>query len=883
MRYSAELFARLFVSPFLLTAAILLGASSGAVAQQERPAAQKLAPSLRRVAPGQAQTVRVSVRQKEAFLAWAQQALPASTLKAVPKGNGTVFQVENLTEAQLQQLSASPYVHFVDTSNRRAHEERQLNQSDLSVNRITTVHSRFPQLAGQGLTISIKEDAFDPTDIDFKGRVVSSSLFKEAASPHATAIATLAAGAGNSAPAGKGVAWQAKLATSTYDNLLPDDGATLTQAGVSVQNHSYGVADIENYYGLESQAYDQHCQQYPSLVHVFSSGNVGTTTDTQGRYAGISNVANLTGQFKTSKNTLSVGATDLLGKVAPLSSRGPAYDGRIKPELVAFGAGGTSESAALVSGSSLLVQQAYQLQANGSLPPSALVKAVLLNSADDTGRPGIDFESGFGQVDAAGAVQTIRDQHFFQGSANPSSLRTYSLTVPAGQQELKVTLAWTDPEASPTAAQALVNDLDLELVHLASGRSWKPWVLSAYPHADSLSQLPKRRADHLNNVEQISLAAPQAGEYAVRVRGTAVAGPQAFSVAYEYSGGFEWVHPGSTTNLRPGTTNILRWHWSGPATTGRLEYQPLGSMKWQLLASNVALEQATYAWALPDTTTLARVRMVAGNAAFLSDTFTISQPQMPTVGYACENEALILWEPVPGATQYQLYQLGQKNYLEPYLVTTDTALVLTKAQMQIRYYAVAPLFGKLLGPRGNTIEFTEQGTACYVKSFLPRTVVTDTVLFDLEIGTTYGVKSITLERLSGQSVQAIQTISPVPGRHLVFQDDTPELGRNEYRARLDLANGQVVYSSAEAVQFTRPGEVQAYPNPIVAGDLLQVLVAETGPARVQLFDMTGRIVRETTDEGTIRVLPTVGLAKGMYLLRVQAGSGAARTTRVVVL
>ncbi len=69
-----------------------------------------------------------------------------------------------------------------------------------------------------------------------------------------------------------------------------------------------------------------------------------------------------------SKNTLSVGAVDSQGKVSPLSSRGPAYDGRIKPELVAYGEGGTSEAAALVSGVSLLLQQAYREQQN-HLPP----------------------------------------------------------------------------------------------------------------------------------------------------------------------------------------------------------------------------------------------------------------------------------------------------------------------------------------------------------------------------------------------------------------------------------------------------------------------------------------------------------------------------------
>ena len=131
-----------------------------------------------------------------------------------------------------------------------------------------------------------------------------------------------------------------------------------------MQNHSYGTG-LENYYGLEAQAYDAQARQYPTLLHVFSSGNSGNQASPTGTYQGLPNVANLTGQFKMSKNTLSVGATDGLGEVAPRSSRGPAHDGRGKPELVAFGADGSSDAAALVSGISLLVQHAYRTQ-NGA-------------------------------------------------------------------------------------------------------------------------------------------------------------------------------------------------------------------------------------------------------------------------------------------------------------------------------------------------------------------------------------------------------------------------------------------------------------------------------------------------------------------------------------
>ncbi|TGE22083.1 T9SS type A sorting domain-containing protein [Hymenobacter aquaticus] len=884
MRYFARVFHCLPVFQGILWAGALLGASAPVAAQEAKPADRKVAPTLSRpaLARNARQTVRISVSQKEAFLTWARQNLPASQVTVLPGAKGQLLLLDGLTPEQVRLLGASPLVNFVDVPHRQAHDERQLNQSDLAVNRITTAHTRFPQLAGQGLTISIKEDSFDPADIDFKGRIVPSDLFKAAFSPHATAIATLVGGGGNSAPSGKGVAWQARLATASYKSLLPDEAATLVPAGISVQNHSYGVAAIENYYGLESQAYDQQCQQYPTLLHVFSSGNVGSQTPTEGRYAGIPKVANLTGQFKTSKNTLSVGATDELGQVAPLSSRGPAYDGRLKPELVAYGAGGTSESAALVSGSGLLVQQAFRDQNAGALPSAALVKAVLLNSADDMGRPGIDFETGFGQLDAVGAIRTVRDQRFFLGTATQNTVRSFPVTVPAGQQQLKVTLAWSDPEASPTAAQALVHDLDVELVHVASGTTWLPWALSAYPHADSLAKLPRRRADHLNNVEQISLPVPAAGDYIIRVRATSVAAAQAFALAYEYSAGFEWVRPGDATNLRPAVTAVLHWQWSGNATTGRLEYQPLGTQKWRLLQADVPLARTTFSWPVPDTTTLARVRMLIGSTAFLSDTFTIARPLTPSVGYSCDEEALIQWRRTPGAQQYQVYQLVG-NHLTPYLTTPDTALLLAKAQLQIRNYAVAPIFGKLVGERGNTIDFTEQGTACYVRNFLPRTAVTDTVLFDVEVGTLYRLKAVSLERLTSGGPVTVQTVAPVTSLRMTFRDPDPLPGRNDYRLRLELTDGRIIYSQTEAVQYVLATEVQVYPNPIVAGEPLQLLVAESADVRVQLYDMTGRLLRESAATGAVKEFSTTGLAKGMYLIRVSTETGAVRTTRVVVL
>ncbi|WP_165963474.1 S8 family serine peptidase [Hymenobacter radiodurans] len=633
----------------------------------------------------------MSVQSAAEFNAWMRLQLPSVRVSrhAAP---GDTYTLDGVKAPHLAKLLACPWVTFVDVPSRRAREERPLDNSDLVTNTIAPLHARFPSLAGQGMTVSVKERPFDPTDIDFRGRVAVGESTTQAVSAHATAMATLIAGGGNSAPSGKGAAWQAGLISADFSELMPDDGGRLTQMGVSVQNHSYGVA-IENYYGLETRAYDAHATRYPQLVHVFSSGNDGVKTSPSGRYAGLAGVANITGQFKMSKNTLSVGATDSRGNVVPLSSRGPAYDGRVKPELVAYGADGSSDAAALVSGMSLLVQQAYKEQLGGILPPAALVKAVLLNSANDTGRPAIDFESGYGQADALGAVQTIRERRFYTNSVTQNAERVFTITVPAGSPELKITLAWHDAAAAPDAAQALINDLDLELFRPATKQRWKPWVLSHFPHLDSLTLPARRRPDHLNNVEQITVVAPAAGVYELHVRGFSVPqGPQAFSVAYEFGEtGFAWLNPLAGSTFNPGTPQELRWQWVGAATTARLEYQPAGSTAWQVVTPTVELKAGFTTWT-PPSAAAAQLRMVTPTGVYLSETFTIHAPLSLQVGYACPEEALLHWSAVPGATEYQLYSLSATG-LQPLRRTRDTVAVLPATELPFRYFAVAPVLG----------------------------------------------------------------------------------------------------------------------------------------------------------------------------------------------
>src|SRR5688500_17585749 len=397
---------------------------------------------------------------------------PKFETKKISADNNFTFIIITCTAADLfSDVLPLSNVIFVEDAARVPKEELLLNNLDLSVNEINRVHRFFPQWNGEGIVVSVKENKPDTTDIDFAVRFLTTHLTSNTVTTHASIMTTMIAGGGNSWHLGKGAAWGSTISSSSFASLLPDANTAYQQYNISVQNHSYGVG-IENYYGADAAAYDGSAISNSSLLHVFSSGNSGTSSASTGMYAGLNGFANLTGSFKMAKNILTVGATDSFSVVAALSSKGPAHDGRIKPELIAFGEDGSSGAAALVSGTALLLQHAYK-QVSNVLPANSLVKAILINSSDDSGNAEVDYKNGFGSLNANNAMKTVQEGRFFNGSVSNSASQSFILNVPAGIKKLKATLVWNDPPAAPNAAKALINDLDLELIEISSGQTWQ--------------------------------------------------------------------------------------------------------------------------------------------------------------------------------------------------------------------------------------------------------------------------------------------------------------------------------------------------------------------------------------------------------------------------
>lgn len=597
-------------------------------------------------------------------------------------------------------------VRCIKDAGKKVKEEQVVEGFDHSLNRINKAHYYYPHIDGNGLTVSVKEDLFDVSDIDFKGRYLPVSLASDKVSAHANMMATLIGGGGNSFYTGTGVAKASMLSSSSFRNLLADGDAFYSSHSITVQNHSYGTG-IESFYGADAVSYDRNVLQQPQMVHVFSSGNSGASASSTGVYRDITGFANLTGSFKMAKNSIVVAAIDSFANSIEYISRGPAYDGRLKPELSACTNGGSSGAAALVSGSALLLQQLYR-QKFSQLPDAALVKAILINSADDAGSKGIDFSTGFGSLNLYKALGLTEQERFFSGSVQSNGSRSFTISVPDRVKQLKLTLCWTDPPAMVNSATALVNDLDLTLTH-AGGQQWLPWVLNTFPHSDSLQLPAVRKRDNLNTTEQISIDDPAAGNYEIRVSANGITGSQRFYVAWQYDkkDEFSWDYPVATDNLLPSQNSIIRWSNSFNAT-GTLQWTANGS-QWETIDPQTDLSRNYAAWLVPDTVTTAQLRMVIGSTIFLSDTFTISKPLSVSIGYNCKDSVQLSWERQKNVSSYKVYSLGNK-YLEPVMVTTDTMIRLTSTAY---WFSVVPVLANgRQGVRSIAINYDNFGPDC---------------------------------------------------------------------------------------------------------------------------------------------------------------------------
>jgi len=775
-------------------------------------------------------------------------------------------------------------IYYIGLESQGPTTDSRVLDMNLNVNTINYLHNKFPQYEGQGIIASIQEQKFKTDDIDIKGRTVASSVSSDVESNHATEMATIIAGAGNSFINGKGVAAKAKITSSDFADVLPDPDSIYVNMGISIQNHSYGT-EIENFYGVEAEAFDKSAHANQQLLHVLSSGNLGMEQDSTGIYKGIEGFANLSGNYKMAKNNLVIGSVDTVGKTINFVSNGPAFDGRVKPELVTYSTAGSSNSAALTSGVVTLLQQAYKEQ-HGVTPPSALLKALLINSARDVYNKGIDFKTGYGNLDAYRTLQNLLAQQYFEGSISHQQNDSFEITVPPEAKNLKITLTWNDPAASPNANKALVNDLDLTVDGPVT--TWEPWVLNTNADATSLNALATRQEDHLNNVEQVTIEAPEAGTYTIHINGFDIPeGNQTFYITYQWDikDQFQWTYPTFSDNMPfdGETGSYFRWNSTLESTTGQLAYSLDGGTNWKLIDSQVDLTKGHYRWEPPDVNAHALARITAGGSTFTTDTFTISSPVALKVGFNCTDSLLLQWSKIAEAESYKLYRLGAQ-YMETFTTTSDTSLVIYKDDFTTRYFSLQPHLSDGQDMiRSYTIDYDLQGTSCFLTSFYS-SMEDERLFLTLQLGSLYGIKEIVFERLMDDSYQEIGRLTP-SDLLVKFEEKQPIQGLNIHRATINFYNGSTIITEDSYTYYLTSQPFLVFPNPLRPGDDLNVYSKNFEPGTQRefiLYNRTGQIVKKTFIQSSRGYVDTFGLKPGLYLYRVKAGK-LEDTGRIVLI
>lgn len=597
-------------------------------------------------------------------------------ITVVEAGNQNGILHVRLREADLPTVAALPFVRQLELLPPPSEPDDTGGRALHRANLLDSDHPLGNKFDGSGVTVVVRDDGPVGPHIDFRGR--NTNIFGPndfINGIHGDQVAGIFVGAGNLDPTMRGMAAGANLFTIRYradfqDNTLDlflDENATIT-------NTSYSNGCNEGY-TTTAQTVEQQLHDHPALMHVFSAGNSGTSNC---NYGAGPNWGNITGGHKMAKNAIAVANLAPDGTLVNSSSRGPAHDGRLKPDLAANGQGqnstmpdnsyltfsGTSAAAPGVAGCMAQLTQAYKTLHNGEQPSAALLKAAMLNTANDLGNPGPDFRFGWGHLNAWRAYRLLAENRWQAFYSEQGSQGLHTIVVPPGTRQARIMLYWTDPPAQVGAARALINDLDLDVLAPDGSTVHLPWLLDPTPNAINLNAPAGKGRDALNNTEQVGIADPTPGTYTVRVRGHEVPmGPQPYYIVWEFDDDRpRLTYPAGGEGLVPGETCRIQWDAYGNDGSFTLQYSPDNGVFWGQIGT-AAGDQRMFNWTVPNLVNgTVRIQIIRGALSDTTDLpLTIAPvPANLNVERVCPDSMTVSWAPVRDTLRYDVYLLGEK-------------------------------------------------------------------------------------------------------------------------------------------------------------------------------------------------------------------------------
>ncbi len=419
-------------------------------------------------------------------------------------------------------------------------------------------------LNGSGEVLAISDTGIDEDHGDFDGRIRGiydqfgpDNSHSDMNSGHGTHVAAtlLGDGSGDSSSAG-----MVPDSTFHFYQLEADSSGVLARwgslyemfthswdQGARIQTNSWGNTNLVGEYSSDSRSVDDFIYDYPRFLALFSAGDLGPNP-------------NSVTPPGTAKNALTVGASTTgsyssvpEGSVSETSSSGTTLDGRIKPDIVAPGVmicsaraeeaqyasgsscstathndgttplymalNGSSMATPVAAGAAAMTRQYLRESEGISEPRSDLIRAILINGAEDIGNPDIpNALEGWGQLDLQQSLYpsgTFNDDIMgsSEGSLNlfyddsrqllPGHSFAYTFEMSSDAMGgLDVTLVWNDREGSAIANQSaprLVNDLDLRI----TAPNGSVYIGNSFSAGFSI--MGGGNEDRLNNVERIRL------------------------------------------------------------------------------------------------------------------------------------------------------------------------------------------------------------------------------------------------------------------------------------------------------------------------------------------------------------------------------------------
>ncbi len=632
-----------------------------------------------------------------------------------------------LGNQSLQEIAELPYVLFIDEVPGPAIPDDTGGRSLHRANAIDVEFAMGRHYDGTGVNVLTRDDGAIGPHIDFHGRLDQSSSGPSRGN-HGDGVSGIFAGAGNLDPRHKGMASGAMLYVIDYrSNFLDETMDLFFDNDVIVTNSSYSDGCNRGYSTI-TQTVDRQIYDNPTLLHVFSAGN---SNNQECGYGAGDQWGNITGGHKQAKNCIATANLLSDGELVATSSRGPAHDGRIKPDISAHGRnqistdsdnsyfffGGTSAAAPGIAGVTAMLHQAYSELNNGERANSALLKAIMLNTANDLGRKGPDFRFGWGHVNALRAVQTMEENRHFMASVEPGGTATHTIDIPAGVREARVMVYWPDPPANPNVTKALINDIDISLQN--AGDTYLPWVLDPTPDPITLNAPATKGVDNLNNMEQVAIDDPQAGTYTLEVKGSELPfGEHSYYVVWEFrTDDITLIYPNGGEKLEPG--EIFKFHWDAEEGTQpfALHYSLDGGNTWTLI-TGVNANDRLYDWTTPNAlTSNALFRVSRGGIEDVSDApiHIAPVPENVRVESVCLDYLEVEWTALNGAIGYEVFRLGEKYMEVVASVDTNYAQIPISSPEEFAWVAVNAKYADgVIGQRSLAVSSPQKLFNCLI-------------------------------------------------------------------------------------------------------------------------------------------------------------------------